>query len=206
MIKMRAGLVGCILLVVLVCGSVPHFSEATDPRIQSAEAFTAAREAGDLETARSYLGSDPRFWYDSREGVGDPMQVEEGGRWAAWDAEFRSAGEIIQWEVDSDWVASIHSEMNDYFRLIERNGAWYRKTWFFGPDGKIEGAMISGWEDAPRTKDMGDEFAKWAAATRPAEWDYLRPGGSLDPTDDRAERTRKLLNTWRKDVGLPHLK
>lgn len=206
MFNTAAGFFLGALAMVFVGNSAVLSTGVDDPRIAAAQAFTDAREAGDLEEARSYLGENPRVWYDSREGAGDPLTLEGGGRWAAWDSEFRSQGEILKWEVGPDWVSSIHSEMNDYFRLIERNGAWYRKTWFFGPDGKIEGTMISGWEDAPPTTDMGREFAYWAEATRPQEWEYLRPGGSLDPTDDRAKRTRKLLNTWRKDVGLARLK
>ena len=48
-----------------------------------------------------------------------------------------------------------------------------------------------------------DEFEAWALANDPEEWESLRPGGRLDPTGDRAPRTRALANRWRASVGLP---
>ena len=47
-----------------------------------------------------------------------------------------------------------------------------------------------------------EEIRAWAEQEHPEEWAYLRPGGLLDPTGDRAERTRALLNVWRAEVGL----
>ncbi|MEZ6212382.1 MAG: hypothetical protein R3B46_14260 [Phycisphaerales bacterium] len=35
---------------------------------------------------------------------------------------------------------------------------------------------------------LGDAFAAWASANALDEWAYLRPGGKIDPTGDRAER------------------
>ena len=57
-------------------------------RIATVEAFRAARRAGDLELARSFLAPDPRVWYDAQEGDGAPWTLE-GGRWKAWDDHFR---------------------------------------------------------------------------------------------------------------------
>lgn len=148
------------------------------------------------------MSADPRVWYDTREGEGRPIQLGAKGLYSDWDEHFGSAGEIIKWEIRPEWVSSIHSEMNDYFRLLERNGSWYRKTWFFDDDGRIEGYMILGWEDAPPTHDKANEFSAWAQKNHPAEWAYLRPSGSLDPTGDRAERTRALLVKWRSSAGL----
>ena len=49
---------------------------------------------------------------------------------------------------------------------------------------------------------LAERLATWALEHHAEEWEYLRPGGSLDPTGDRAERTRVLVNEWRLEVGL----
>ena len=91
--------------------------------------------------------------------------------------------------------------------LIERQDTpRYRITYFFDDHGKITGYMISAADPdhkAPPSVTRFDEFEAWVEANHPDEWDYLRPGGSLDPTGDRASRTRTLINQWRLSVGLP---
>ena len=85
--------------------------------------------------------------------------------------------------------------MNDYFRLVERRDMpRYRITYFNEENGKVAGYMIS----AADPGSMGtplvsryDEFEAWALANAPQEWEYLRPGGRLDPTD----RAPKPLQT-----------
>ena len=42
------------------------------------------------------------------------------------------------------------------------------------------------------------EFQEWARANHPDELAYLMPNGRIDPTEDRAERFRKLLLEWRR--------
>lgn len=202
----RCAIVALALLCLLALVSCAAPQPTRDPRIDIAIALQEARTAGDAERAREFVNDDPRMWYNAREGEGIPLTLTTAeGSYAEWDREFRSEGEILEWEVGPDWVAAIHSEMNDYFRLLERTGSWYKRTWFFDEQGRITGSMISGWEGAPPTTDRFDEFETWAQSNHPEEWDYLRPGGRLDPTGDRAARTRVLLVAWRREVGLPSI-
>ena len=95
--------------------------------------------------------------------------------------------------------------MNDYFRLIEREDMpRYRLTYFLDDENRIEGYMISSADPGgPPSVSRFDEVEAWALANHAEEWAYLRPGGNLDPTGDRAERTRVLINLWRVENGLP---
>jgi hypothetical protein len=178
----------------------------TNPNVRTVESFRAARSAGDLDEARTYLGDDPRVWYGAREGAGSSWTLG-AGRWKTWDTHFNGESVYGPWHVEDGRVWAVVEEMNDYFRLIERRDTpRYRITYFMEEDGRIGGYMISAADpDAPDTPmdSRFDEFEAWAMAEAPDEWEYLRPGGSLDPTGDRARRTRALANRWRASVGLP---
>ena len=188
--------------------SIGFAANADSASIESVEAFRAARDGGDYPAARALLSDDPRVWYDGREGEGHPVKLGEG-RWKVWDDHFNSTGEVGPWTVDGDTVWAVADETNDYFHLLERRDTpRYRISYFFDEAGKIEGYMISAAEpDAPARprQDRFEEFETWAIAHHPEEWRYLRPGGELDPTGDRASRTRRLLEMWRAEVGLPPL-
>lgn len=97
-------------------------------------------------------------------------------------------------------------EFNEYYALIERQDTpRYRITYFFDDAGKIVGYMISAADPdhfGPPSVTRFEEIEAWAKANHPDEWEYLRPGGSLDPAGDRADRTRRLFNEWRVSVGL----
>ncbi len=178
----------------------------TNHHIGTVESFRAARKAGDQEKARSYLSDDPRVWYDAKEGEGSPWKLG-AGRYKQWDTHFRGKSELGPWHVDGDTIWTMVEEMNDYFRLIERQDMpRYRITYFFDEQDRILGYMISAADpDAPSSPMVSryEEFEAWALANEAEEWEYLRPGGSLDPTGDRAERTRVLANRWRASVNLP---
>ena len=176
--------------------------------IETVNAFRAARDAGDYELAGTFLNDSPRVWYGAREGEGYPLKLG-AGRYQIWDEHFNGRSELGPWTVEGNSVWAVAEETNDYFRLIEREDlSRYRITYFFDGTGRIEGTMIStahpGQQSPPR-KDRFEEFEAWASANHPEEWEYLRPGGELDPTGDRAPRTRLLLEAWRKEVGLPVL-
>ena len=176
------------------------------PLAASVDAFRAARKAGDLDTARSYLTMDPHVWYEQRDGPGMPWTLG-AGRWKPWDDHFNGHSDLGPWQVDGQTVWAVATETNDYFQLTERTDvARYRITYFFTESGLIEGYMISGADPdnpGPPQASRVDEFIAWAKANHPQEWAYLRPGGKLDPTGDRAPRTRVLLVQWREAVGLP---
>lgn len=176
------------------------------------ESFRSARESGDLERARSMLSDNPRVWYDSKEGEGRQWTIG-AGRYKAWDKHFSSVSTPSKWHTDPGSVWRINDEWNEYYDLIERtNRSRYRITYFHDPmtitDPKIIGYMISAADpNAPKQPkkartDRFDEIAAWATANDPDEWEYIRPGGKLDPTGDRAVRTRALINRWRTSVGL----
>ena len=209
--------ISSVLTAILLCAC--HEEHSSSPRnlskqagvsrqsqIKTVQDFRAARKAGDLERARSYLGDDPRVWYDAYAGEGAPWKLG-AGRWKTWDTHFNGESKFGPWYVEDDRVWAVVEEMNDYFRLIERRDMpRYRITYFNEDNGKIAGYMISAADvDSPGTPMVSryDEFEAWALANAPQEWEYLRLGGHLDPTGDRAPRTRALANRWRASVGLP---
>jgi hypothetical protein len=96
-------------------------------------------------------------------------------------------------------------ETNEYFELTERGGGVWRATYYCDPSGKIAGMMVSSVPGLPPKEprsDRGDEFKAWAREHHAQEAEYLMPGGSLDPTGDRAPRMRALLNRWGDSAGL----
>lgn len=195
-----------LLLLIFVPSTHASGDEPTtpDPHIAKVEALRQALQEEDFARAATFLSDDPRVWYDERQGDGIPWQLR-AGRWKAWDTHFNGVSELqgtLQSAGDRVWAD--YFESNDYFRLLERGGGYFRKTWFFTDDGKIEGYMISAVPGAPEAPPgRADEFLAWARENAPEELDYLRPGGRLDPTGDRAPRTRALLERWRQAIGEP---
>jgi hypothetical protein len=185
-------------------GACSHQSRLID----KVEAVRAARNAGKVEEAQRYLTKDPRVWFDGKEGEGSPMKLGFGP-YHHWDEVFNSHGDHEPWRVEGNTVWAIASEINHYYRLTERQDTpTYRITYFFDDKGLIEGTLISDahpGQPSPPKQSRETEFEKWAAETYPDEWHYLRPEGKLDPSEDRAERTRALLVEWRSKVGLPPL-
>ncbi len=111
--------------------------------IDKVEAFRAARKAGKIEEAQRYLTDDPRVWFDAKEGEGEPTKLGFGP-YHHWDEEFNSHGEHGPWRVEGNTVWAIASEINDYYRLLERKDTpSYRITYYFNDKGLIEGYLIS---------------------------------------------------------------
>jgi len=164
--------------------------------------FREARKAGDLETARSLMSADPRVWYGERSGEGSPWTLG-GGRWKTWDEHFNSTSEELSVEAEENRVSIVFLENNDYYRLTERGPSPVRLTWFLDEGGQIEGYLVSSVKREGPSTSRYDEFEVWAQEHAPDEFEYLVPGGSIDPTGDRAPRFRALLEAWRKDAGLP---
>ena len=183
------------LLIVLCTG-------CTDSRIATVRAFRAARDRGDLDTARSYLAPDARIWFEQRTGPGEPWTLG-GGTWAAWDGHFRSQSTHTRWQANGDAVTALATEINDYYRLTERGPQTHRETWFLDGHNHITGFLVQSLPGS--TRGRMDEFLAWARRESPDELNYLMPGGRLDPAGDRASRFRVLLNRWRVTVGLPEI-
>ena len=185
-----------VLFTLGACRSTPPESDS----IARAERFRALKTAGDYEAARRMMAADPRRWWEVREGEGSPWTIGERGRWADWDEHMRSQSEELEWAAEPGAVTLLVSEINDYYRLLERGPQQVRYTYFFDEAGVLEGFMIA----AAGERDPGraDEYLEWAAEHETEELSYLRPGGKIDPTGDRAERTRAQINRWRASVGL----
>jgi len=170
--------------------------------VSTIDSFRAAKDRGDLHAARAVMSDDPRRWWGGRDGDGAPWVLRaEGGRWSAWDAHFRSTSEHGPWTTGSGWARQVVTESNEYYQLTERGPQRNIQTWWFDDEGSIEGWSI----EAIRTEQSYgrvDEFIAWAERVDPDELAYLRPGGEIDPTGDRPQRTRALLNRWRRSVGL----
>ncbi len=70
--------------------------------------------------------------------------------------------------------------MNDFYRLIERSPQRFRATWWLDSAGKISGFLFEP-RGAVVPGDRFDEFKAWARKEKPAELEYLMPGGRFDP-------------------------
>lgn len=184
-----------LALLALSCAPAP---------IRTVREFRAAEARGDLDAARALLADDPRVWWEERSGQGTPWTLG-GGRWREWDEHFRGRGEPQEWRARGDRVEIVILESNDYYALTERGAQPYLRTYFLDDRGRISGTMVSSAPGTARSAGRAEEFDAWLRATHPAEAEYLRPGGSIDPTGDRAARTREKLIEWRRAVGLPEL-
>jgi hypothetical protein len=149
--------------------------------------------------------SDPRRWFEQREGPGRQWRIEPGttGPWAGWDDHFKS--QKIEVGRRSEGQAAILTirETNDYFQLLERGWTTNEVVYFFDTDGKIEGILIRA--TGARPPGRTEEFVRWAHEHDPEELEYLMPRGEINPAGDRPARFRGLLNRWRQDAGLPPL-
>lgn len=175
-------------------------------KIRTVEAYRAAYRAGDHETARRHMSDDPRRWWNEREGEGTPWTIGGKGRWSDWDEHFRSRSEPVRWIAGDDSVTLIVEEVNDYYLLTERGPQLNRLVYYLDEEGRICGLLISGEiEGVERSMGRAEEFDAWLEASHPDEYAYLRPGGEIDPTGDRPERTRRMLEAWRREVELPPL-
>ena len=192
--------------LVLLAASCASAAPGEEEAVAVVETFRVARAAGRIEEARALLADDPRVWYDRREGEGAPWKLT-GGRWSDWDEHFRGRTiRVGEWSVRGRTVSADMFEINDWFRLLEGGGGWWRASYFLDEAGRIEGFLVGPAEGrAQPRRARRDEFEAWAFAARPEEAEHLMPGGSLDPTGDRAPRMRALLEEWRAAVGLDPL-
>ena len=170
--------------------------------VAKVEKFRALLKAKDYEAAQGMMSDDPRRWFNQRSGAGRPWRVGPGkkGPWADWDEHFRGKTEGLRWEAGDRYARHIYRETNEYYLLLERGSATTGSTYLFDDAGRIEGLLITAIGDRPPGRT--DEFLAWAKEHDPAELDYLKPGGEIDPSGDRPQRFRILLNRWRRAAGL----
>lgn len=173
-----------------------------DSNVAKVEKFRELVREGKYEAALGMMTDDPRRWFHQREGEGQAWRIGPGkkGPWAAWDEHLRSQTEHLRWETGEGYARSVFRETNDYFRLLERGWVTTTATYFFDNAGKIEGKLIAA--AGKREPGRTDDFVAWAKAIDPTEFKYLEPGGEIDPSGDRPQRYRTLLNRWRKAEGL----
>jgi imidazolonepropionase-like amidohydrolase len=168
--------------------------------IAAVQAFQAAKDRGDRSAAQAMLAPGARSWFDERKGEGDPYGLD--GRWSGWDAFFRTKNTYSDWTQGRDSVTAAGEEINDFYRLIERSPTRFRATWWLDSDGRISGFLYE-----PRGAVVpGDRFADfkaWARGAKPAELESLMPNGRIDPSGDRPQRFRALLEEWRRAAKLP---
>jgi hypothetical protein len=174
----------------------------TQQLLPRAQEFRSLIERGDFVAARAFMAENPRRWWESRDGDGQPWKIgpEANGPWSAWDAHFRSQKDLAEWREATRSVTVVVHETNDYFRLLERGWVTTEVTYFFDEAGKIEGLLIRATGDRPQGRT--DEFLAWARTHDAEELGSLMPGGEIDPSADHPERFRRLLNRWREAAGL----
>jgi hypothetical protein len=191
--------------------AVFYFAEAKleeEPReesslVNAARMFRDHVASGRFDQARAMMADRPRRWFDERRGDGQPWSIgpRSKGPWDAWDEHFRGQTETVRW-IEGDGSATVViRETNDYFRLLKRGWVTNEIIYFFDDSGSIEGLLIRATGERPSGRT--DDFLEWARENDPQELEYLMPGGDIDPSGDRPERFRALLNRWRSSAELP---
>lgn len=184
---MRAGKSSFAVILVLACASTRA--------IDRVKAYRDAHTRGDIAAEAQFLAPNARIWYEQKTGGGDPLTAGRSDRYKHWDEFFHSHSELRDWRVDGNAVTATVHETNDFYRLLDWKPVPYTMTWWLNADGLITGAMVQ--RGKGKATNRLDEFRAWANVYRPAELDYLMPGGKLDPTGDRAERWKAILLEWR---------
>jgi hypothetical protein len=169
--------------------------------IATVGARVAARTGGDEAAARALMAPDSRIWFTQRSGPGEPWGLVS--KWTHWDDFFRSQNTYTNFREAGDVVTADGTEINDFYRLIERPPQKFRATWWLDGSGRIAGFLYEPRGSTATGEDRLEQFEAWARKAHPAELDYLMPGGRFDPTGDRPERFRAILLEWRKAAGLP---
>ncbi len=175
------------------------------PLVRRVDEFRAAKKKGNYELAATYLADDPRIWFEKKEGPGSPYGPK-GGPWRDWDRFFNARSKRDSIHVTNRTVAMEFSEINDFYRLIDRPAGRYRATYWFDESQRITGVLIEGLTPrSQRPPDRLAEFQLWAMKHYPQELEFLMPDGGIDPEIERARLWKKLLTEWRADSGLPSI-
>jgi hypothetical protein len=165
----------------------------TQSPVRTIQAFRAARERGDDVAMRSYLAPDARMWFEKREGPGNPLGGNE--LWRHWDLYFHGHSTFTDWKVNGNVVTAIGNETNDFYTLTDWKPAPFRQTWWLDEQGRITGILL---ESLGKQTSRFREAVAWGKAHHPDEIAYLMPKGEIDPSGDRAERWKVLLEEWRR--------
>jgi len=188
----RARMVPAVLCLAALAGGCMH------PLEKNWRAYRAAKKRGDYAAAKKYLADDARIWWGEKEGSGAPLTTK-GGPYKDWDREFRSESTRQDVQVVGRTVTYLTTEINDYYRLLERPPSPARVTYYFDDDDRICGMLYKGLN--PQTTepvDRYDEFKAWADETYPGLLDSEEMKIPTQP-----QRWRTLLTEWRAEAGLP---
>ena len=177
--------------------SLAFIEGCAHPYVRRLECYRAAKKAKDYEAAATYLNPDARIWFGSKDGPGRPLRPK-GGPYAQWDREFRSSATRKDVRVVGETVTYVSYEMNDFYRLIDRQPTGASVTYYFDDQGRIEGMLYARLDDEPSQTDRQEEFERWAAEKYPG---LLESEDMRIPNNPR--RWRELLVEWRADIGLP---
>ena len=185
---------GVLVAAVINCVGCAH------PLVRALDTYRQAKKGGDNETAAKFLADDARIWFDSKQGDGHPLTAK-GGPYKEWDKEFRSKSTREDVRVDGRTVTYVSSEINDFYRLIERIPTTARVTYYFDDENKITGMLYRGLSPkSERPPDRYDEFKRWAAVRYPGLL-----GSPEMEIPNNPKRWRELLVEWRADAGLQPL-
>jgi hypothetical protein len=168
---------------------------ATENNIRTVKNFRAARERGDSAAVERFVAPGARLWFESRDGLSEPFGAG-GGSWDHWDHYFHAQTTLTDWteHADGSVTATAH-ETNDFMKLLDWQPAPYTVTYWFDSSGRIAQVLIKSLPG--KSANRLPEFKEWASAHHPEELAYLMPNGKLDPTGDRPERWRAILEEWR---------
>lgn len=194
---------GAMVLVMLQGGLVLPCSlsiTTIDPRLRAVERYLEAMDSWGENVAQRFVSLDARRWFLTREGEGAPFFSR--GAWADWDEFFRSEREILSIEFDGDEVVVTSAEINDFYRLIEREPTPTTTRYWFDDEGKILGKVFEGRAAGERPDDRLEEFVDWLRARDPEVLARLMPVGEVDPSLERAIEWKALLIEWRRASGL----
>ena len=103
-----------LLLLLVLTPACRAFESAPPPggHLATVEEFRRLKEEGQYAEAARFLSADPRIWFGTREGAGEPWGVQ-GGPWADWDRAFHAHSVAQGWTVESNAASCISTEIND---------------------------------------------------------------------------------------------
>ncbi len=184
-----------LALLALTIISCSHHSD-----IELVKEFVQARKDKDSIRYMKMVSPGMRVWYEERKGEGTPWKPT--GIWSGWDDYFHSQNVYGEYKQDSNAVTAIVGETNDFYKLIERPVSPVQYTWWISKNKKIEGFMVKSLANE-KQQDKLQEFVAWAKNKDSVELNYIMPNGRINPAEDRPQRWKKMLVTWRKETGMP---
>lgn len=170
------------------------------PLAAKVQEFRKARKVDSAAAAREFYAEDSRVWYEKKEGPGRKRGPAGTGPWAQWDRYFRGETSLQEMRVEGRAVTIVILENNEFYQLIEQPPKRVNITYFFGENDLVDGTLIASGESPP---DRYDEAVAWAREHHLEEINSLMPEDRIVPSLENAQRWRRLLNTWRREVGLP---